>query len=108
MTKILLLCLLLCAHGMTYAQQERGELLYDTHCNACHGPEMHQRSQRIATDWASLLVQVRRWESNIGLNWSQEEITDVAHFLNERYYGFYEPGNHTQDEQIDHAQSKPE
>ena len=104
MKSILLLFFLLAVQSMAYA--ERGELLYETHCQACHGPEMHQRSRRIATDWGTLLAQVRRWESNIDLNWSQEEINDVAHYLNERYYGFSEPGHHS--EQIDHVQSNPQ
>lgn len=108
MTKILLLCFLLCTHGMAYAQQGRGELLYETHCNACHSAEIHWRKKKLATDWDSLLVQVERWQDSIELHWSRDEITDVSHFLNRRYYGFHEPGHHTQDEKIDHAQSKPE
>ncbi len=100
MRRILLLCFLLSMQ--TIARADRGELLYETHCHACHGPEMHQRSRRIATDWVTLQAQVRRWESNADLQWSQEEITDVAHYLNERYYGFSEPGHR----QSDHAQSK--
>ncbi len=100
MVKILLLCFLL--SYQTIAHADRGELLYETHCHACHGPKMHQRSHRIATDWRTLLLQVQRWESNIDLQWSQEEINDVAHYLNERYYGFSEPGQL----QNDHVQSK--
>ncbi len=102
MKKTLLLCFLLAFQTMAYAG--RGELLYETHCHACHGPEMHQRSHRIATDWGSLLAQVQRWESNTGLNWSQDEINDVANYLNERYYGYSEPGHHS--EQNDPVRSR--
>ncbi len=99
MKRMLLLSFLLSYQAA--ASAERGELLYQTHCHACHGPEMHQRNRKIATDWGTLLAQVRRWESNIDLQWSQEEITDVAHYLNQRYYGFPEPGHR----QSDHALS---
>ena len=100
MKRIFLLCYLLSVQTMAYAG--RGELLYETHCHACHGPEMHQRSRKIATDWKSLLAQVGRWESNIGLNWSQDEINDVANYLNQKYYGYSEPGH----QQGDPIQSK--
>lgn len=68
--------------------EARGELLYATHCSACHTTEIHWRKQKLATGWKSLKAQVRRWQSNIGLTWSEEEITDVANYLNATYYGF--------------------
>jgi hypothetical protein len=94
-----LLFLLLCTNA--YAGQPRGEILYETHCSSCHSSEIHWREKRLATGWPSLLKEVSRWQGNIGLNWSQEEINDVALFLNKRYYGFPEPGHRA----IDHAQS---
>lgn len=68
--------------------ESRGELLYATHCNACHSSEIHWREKKLATDWDSLKVQVRRWQANIGLNWSEEEVTEVAHYLNKLHYAF--------------------
>lgn len=86
------LCLLLGTHTLAHAQpkhsEARGELLYTTHCNACHTSEIHWRKQKLATDWGSLKVQVRRWQASIGLGWSEEEITDVARHLNTLHYGF--------------------
>lgn len=38
------------------ADAVRGELLYNTHCVACHSTKMHWRDQRLATDWKSLTV----------------------------------------------------
>jgi mono/diheme cytochrome c family protein len=69
----------------------RGELLYNTHCIACHTTEVHWREQKLATDWASLVHQVRRWAGNTGLAWSDEEIADVARYLNSNYYRFAVP-----------------
>lgn len=70
------------------AQQTRGELLYSTHCIACHTTQVHWRDQRLAKDWAGLTQQVGRWAKNSGLNWSREEIVDVSHYLNSLYYHF--------------------
>ena len=66
----------------------RGELLYNTNCIACHSTQMHWRSRRLATDWNSLEEQVRRWQQAASLGWRDEDIAEVARFLNERYYGF--------------------
>lgn len=85
---------LLCLSAPACADEARGALLYEAHCNACHGTEIHWRSKRLATDWASLLREVRRWQA--GLNWSEPEIADVAGYLNARYYGFPEPGRYSQ------------
>ena len=69
----------------------RGELLYNTHCIACHSREIHWREQKLATDWTSLVRQVRRWAGNTGLAWSEEEVVDVARYLNATIYRFAAP-----------------
>ena len=66
----------------------RGELLYSTHCVSCHTAQIHWRDKRLAKDWTTLKAQVRRWGSNIGLNWTDDEIVDVARRLNALYYHF--------------------
>lgn len=68
--------------------QSRGELLYTTHCIACHTTEMHWRDKKMATDWASLTFQVRRWQEASGLGWSESDIQDVARYLNESIYRY--------------------
>jgi mono/diheme cytochrome c family protein len=69
----------------------RGELLYSTHCIACHTKEVHWRQQRLATDWPSLERQVRRWAANAGLAWSNEDVAEVARYLNAVHYHFAAP-----------------
>ena len=69
----------------------RGELLYTTHCIACHTSQIHWRQRKLATDWASLDVQVRRWARNARLGWSDEEILDVARYLNATFYRYETP-----------------
>lgn len=76
--------------------QPRGELLYDTHCKACHTEQVHWRDNRLATDWFSLVAQVRRWQEAGSLGWADDDIVDVARFLNANIYRYPEaPGTLT-------------
>lgn len=79
---------LLCTAVMA---QNRGQLLYETHCIACHSAQVHWRDKRLARDWISLRGEVQRWQSIAALNWSEEDINEVTRHLNQRYYGFSEP-----------------
>ena len=71
--------------------QSRGELLYTTHCIACHTTQMHWRDNRRATDWNGLAAQVRRWQGTALLNWSEPDVLDVTGYLSERFYRFPQP-----------------
>ena len=64
----------------------RGAMLYDTHCITCHTTQVHWREQRLVTDWTSLRRQVRRWQGNAGLAWSDKDIDEVATYLNDTIY----------------------
>jgi len=68
--------------------QSRGELLYSTHCIACHTSQMHWRDKRVATDWATLTLQVRRWQSAASLAWTEADVLEVASYLNDSIYRF--------------------
>ena len=83
---------LLAITSPAYAES-RGELLYSTHCIACHTSQMHWRDTRAATDWASLNTQVRRWQDAASLAWSEEDILEVAAYLNDRIYRFKRPAD---------------
>ncbi len=74
-------------------EQSRGALLYTTHCITCHTTQMHWRLVKLAIDWNSLQFQVRRWQSNTGLQWSDADITAVAHYLNYTIYQYPEISN---------------
>ncbi len=50
--------------------------------------QVHWRDRRVVTDPASLTAQVARWQKNTGLDWSSEEIQDVARYLNATVYRF--------------------
>jgi mono/diheme cytochrome c family protein len=88
---VLLLCL---AGGSALAQiapASRGQLLYTTYCIECHTARMHWRDARLARDWESLRGQVRRWQGEARLAWSEEDIEAVTRYLNEGIYGFPQP-----------------
>lgn len=69
----------------------RGELLYSTHCIGCHSTQLHWRDRKAARNWASLKAEVERWQKTSGLGWREEDVSDVARYLNALYYRFPEP-----------------
>ena len=66
----------------------RGELLYSTHCIACHTTQVHWRDKKLATDWKSLKAQVSRWQNASGQSWGEQDINEVARYLNTLYYHY--------------------
>jgi mono/diheme cytochrome c family protein len=66
----------------------RGELLYATHCVACHSDQVHWRDDKLVTDWRSLQSEVDRWQVLSGLGWNPQDIADVARYLNTVYYRY--------------------
>ena len=82
------LLLLVLYAGAALADPERGELLYSIHCNACHTEQIHWREKSLVTNWATLIGQVARWQSNAKLNWDQTDISAVARYLNDLHYHF--------------------
>ena len=71
----------------------RGELLYTTHCISCHTTQMHWRNGRLATNWDSLKVQVRRWQGNAALQWGDADIDEVSRHLNDTIYRYPTPAH---------------
>jgi hypothetical protein len=66
----------------------RGRLLYETHCIACHTTQVHWRDRKLARDWTGLKEWVARWQTDLGLRWSEQDITEVARHLNQLYYRY--------------------
>jgi mono/diheme cytochrome c family protein len=86
---VIALCMSCSAHGLAQSGgqgEARGKMLYDAHCSGCHTAEVHWRDKKLANDWSSLKAQVRRWQSNIGVDWSEEDVNDVARYLNANFY----------------------
>lgn len=74
------------AHSETMMEPSRGELLYSTHCIACHTANAHWRDKREVKDWKSLNKEVRRWAESISLGWSMDDVVAVSSYLNAVYY----------------------
>jgi len=87
----LALSLCLGPHGSPARAQSRGELLYNTNCVACHNEKMHWRGRKLVNDWDSLEEQVRRWQRASSLGWRDQDVMEVARYLNDRFYGFTPP-----------------
>jgi len=69
-----------------------GELLYSVNCVACHTTEKHWRENKLALDWPGLVKQVTRWQAFAHLGWGEQEVVDVASYLNQAFY-HYPAGN---------------
>ena len=69
----------------------RGEMLYSTHCIACHSTQIHWREKKLATDWASLQSEVQHWQGFTELGWDKKDIEEVARYLNAIYYHYPMP-----------------
>jgi mono/diheme cytochrome c family protein len=87
----LTLALVLPVRAQTAPSASRGELLYATHCGACHSVQMHWREQKLATSWSTLRAQVRRWQGVAQLGWSETDVDEVARYLNATIYRYPEP-----------------
>ena len=64
----------------------RGQMLYENQCSACHGANAHWRDKKLVSDAQSLRTQVKRWATNAGQQWSDDDVEQVARYLNTRYY----------------------
>jgi mono/diheme cytochrome c family protein len=76
------------ARAQAVPSPTRGQLLYSTHCIACHSSQMHWREKKLATDWESLKAQVRRWQATADLRWTEGDIAEVARYLNQTIYRY--------------------
>jgi mono/diheme cytochrome c family protein len=79
--------LLFCAQGQAETF-DRGQALYENHCQTCHDETAHTRESRRATSVGDLHRWVATWSYHAALGWSGEEIDDVVDYLNRRFYHF--------------------
>jgi mono/diheme cytochrome c family protein len=69
----------------------RGKLLYSLHCIACHNEQVHWLANKKASDWPSLIAQVKLWQNISNLKWSEKDVDNVARYLNNVYYHYPTP-----------------
>lgn len=67
---------------------DRGRLLYENHCLACHESKVHIRENRMVKDFSDIEKYARRFSTLAGVEWSDEEFLLVVSYLNRKYYKF--------------------
>ena len=70
------------------ADLQAGKSLHAEHCMQCHDSSVYTREDRRINSMAGLKKQVQRCELSLGLQWFEDDIENVAHYLNETYYDF--------------------
>jgi len=68
------------------ANTERGRLLYENHCRDCHESSLHIREVQAANSLQAVRAQGARWQEVLKLQWSAEDVGDVAEYLNATWY----------------------
>jgi mono/diheme cytochrome c family protein len=86
---------------------QRGRLLYDTQCSACHTAQAHWRDKRLVLSWSDLIREVARWENSAGQSWSEQDIGDTAAYLNGAYYRMPCAARGCEGQRADAAPEKP-
>lgn len=74
--------------GTQAGDAERGKSLHDQQCMRCHDAAMYTRPQSRIRDFAALRERVQQCELGAELMWFEEDVDDVAAYLNRDYYRF--------------------
>ena len=87
MRAVLALILLLAMPGWAQDAQ-RGKLLYETHCFACHYERIHNRnpSRSLVRTFTQLRLEVAQRAANTGQRFTIEDLDDIAEYLNRSHY----------------------
>lgn len=86
--RFLLAALLAAAAPLRAQDLERGKLLYETHCGACHYERVHQRARPAVRDLAQLHAMVARWAPQTKHRFTPEDQEAVVLYLNASHYRF--------------------
>ena len=67
---------------------ENGKSLHDENCLRCHDESKYLSKNRIIKNFQQLHERIRQCELMAELTWFDEEIDDVAAYLNNQFYHF--------------------
>ena len=69
---------------------QRGRQLYETHCLSCHYERIHKRdpSRSLVRSHTGLRVEVARRAEQVKVQFSPEDVDDIAEYLNRSHYRF--------------------
>jgi cytochrome c553 len=82
------ICLLAATSSLQAANLDNGKALVQSNCTKCHDERVYTREDRRVKTLEGLNKQVTRCEQSLGLKWFDEDIADVAAYLNQTYYHF--------------------
>lgn len=68
--------------------QPRGQLLYETHCGACHYERVHQRKKSAVKNLSELRDMVARWAPQTSHRFTLDELEAVVQYLDRSHYRF--------------------
>ncbi len=87
---IIPLFLTLAANNTLAAETDlaQGKQLLDDHCFECHGTDYYTRNERRVESRKKLSAQVRFCEQSQNLTWFDEDVENVAEYLNQNFYHF--------------------
>ncbi|MGB5306434.1 MAG: cytochrome c [Gammaproteobacteria bacterium] len=80
--------LLLAMPPATAADIDNGASLHQKFCTSCHDSGVYTRADRKVTTLEGLQTQVGRCDQSLGLKWFDDDIADVAAYLNQSHYHF--------------------
>jgi cytochrome c553 len=80
--------LLAMASSLPAANIDNGKKLVSENCTKCHDQRVYTRPDHRVTTLDGLDKQVRRCQQSLGLKWFDDDIDDVAAYLNQTYYHF--------------------
>ena len=69
---------------------ERGKLLYETHCLACHYERIHERdrSKSLVSSFTDLRIEVANRALSTERKFTPQELDEIAAYLDRSYYRF--------------------
>ena len=67
---------------------ENGKSLHDENCLRCHDESKYTREDRMIKNFQQLHERIKQCELMAELTWFDEEIDDVAAYLNNQFYHF--------------------
>ena len=70
---------------------DNGKALHDENCMRCHQENIYTRKNRLIHSFPDLHERIRQCELSADLTWFDEEIDNVAAYLNDAFYHFEMP-----------------
>lgn len=79
------------ATAMAKGDADNGKVLFDkADCQKCHGTDIFTKEDRKVTNLKELKDKVNVCDSQLSVNWFDDEVDDVVAYLNRDFYKFEE------------------